>query len=458
MNSTYRAIFESSGNATVIINPDTTIKYANQYFCHLVGLDKSEVEGKLKWTQFVCAKDRKRMLKYHHKRRLSSHGVPTSYEFCLSNITSQPIHCFTTITMIPDTQMSIASIMDITDRINSEALLKQSRAQFQAAFNHAPVATLLVNHQCKIERANRVALKTFQLAEPMASQSTMDTLIKRGYLPSEIKLICRPHHNHKLDEIRFTTKSGQEIYLKIIAVRINPSQQLQQWILMLEDITGAVKAKQLLATLPNRILQAHEDEKLLISREIHDTISQSLAALKMAVQFGTPLPQLLRQMDQLIEASRTLSQNLRPETIDNIGLIPALTQLAKSIQQRFNTSINITTNSSNFGLDSGKALQIYRIAQEAMLNAARHGQAQKIEVITTLHENLFRMIIKDNGTGFDQLQVSKTTKKSDSLGLKIMLERAKHIGADFTVHSKIGVGTKINLACQINPIIKEEPL
>lgn len=449
-NLHYRTIFEATSNAQIIVESDTTIKYANQRFCRLVGLKKDEIESNMTWSEFVAPEDKKRLLKYHLWRRSNKHRSPENYEFSLIDANNQLKHCLVKVTMMPQTDLSFASIIEISDRIRSDKLLKQSQAQFKTIFNHAPVSFILINQNRKIEKVNKAVTKLLDISTQEFDKYNVDELIKKKYLPQEMKLICSPRQNHHFDQIEFNTILGKHIFLKIIAAKIKSPNQHCQWLLMLEDISDTVKANSIISQLPNRILKAHEEEKLLISREIHDTVSQSLAALKMDIQTGSDQKELITQVNQLIRISRTLSQSLRPDAIDNLGIIPALEQLAKNINQQFSSRISIITNDQQLKLDSDIALQLYRISQEALLNSTRHGQAKNITVDLFTGHNRLKLTITDDGKGFDVKQAASTSKKSDSLGLKIMLERAKRIGAEFTIKSKIGLGTKIAINCKIN--------
>lgn len=335
-------------------------------------------------------------------------------------------------------------------------MFKRTQEQLRAVFNNIPMAAILLDNSYRMERFNRIAAKLFLLESPIHIGFPIDKLIAKGFIPKEIKYACSPHHLHQVDEVEFTTKAKKNIYLKIVTARIKSPSRHHQWIVMLEDITEAANAKKLVSTLTNRILQAHEDEKQMISREIHDTISQSLAALKMSIQSGSSQKTLVNQVDQLIQVTRTLSQNLRPEVIDKIGLIPALGQLAESIKQRFNSTISINALINHDQLDPEVSLQLYRITQEAILNAARHGQAKNIDVLLSRRKNNLRLVIRDNGKGFDPKQIMASTQKSRSLGLNIMLERTKQINGLFSLQSKINQGTIITVTCQINPYKREE--
>ncbi|MEM3440027.1 MAG: PAS domain S-box protein [Candidatus Bathyarchaeia archaeon] len=110
----YRTIFETTGTAMIIIEEDTTISMVNSEFTRLWGYAKEEVEGK-SWTEFIAKEDLERMLEYHQRRRIDPESVPRSYEFRGIDKNGNVRDVRITISMIPGTKKSIASLLDITD-------------------------------------------------------------------------------------------------------------------------------------------------------------------------------------------------------------------------------------------------------------------------------------------------------------------------------------------------------
>jgi len=112
----YRTVFEATGTASIIIDENTTILLANSEFEKLSGYQREEIENKTSWTSFVVPEDLERMVKYHRERRISPTGVPIKYEFRFINRSGQVLTCINTIGIIPGSQRSIASVLDITER------------------------------------------------------------------------------------------------------------------------------------------------------------------------------------------------------------------------------------------------------------------------------------------------------------------------------------------------------
>ena len=129
----YRTIFETDSAATLILEEDMTVSLANDRFAALVGYSRQEIEGKMKWTQFVHEEDVPPMMAYHRQRRLQGNHAPSEYEFRLVSREGEPINAYISVALIPGSTTSVASILDITERKLAEQLLQQRATDLEAA-------------------------------------------------------------------------------------------------------------------------------------------------------------------------------------------------------------------------------------------------------------------------------------------------------------------------------------
>ena len=129
----YKGIFNNTGTATCIIDEDKTLVLVNDKFQELSGYSKSELENKMKWTAFVLPEDLERMKKYHSDRRKNSENSPKQYEITFIDNQHQRHNILVTIDMIPDSKMSVASLLDITARVNAVKQLIQAKEEAENA-------------------------------------------------------------------------------------------------------------------------------------------------------------------------------------------------------------------------------------------------------------------------------------------------------------------------------------
>lgn len=127
----YKSIFANTGTATTIINADKVLILVNEQFEKLSGFSKSELENKMKWTDFVSKEDLERMQKFHQVRRKEDANVLKQYEFTFIDRQQKQHHILLTIDMITGTEMSVASLLDISPRINAINQLKESHEKYQ---------------------------------------------------------------------------------------------------------------------------------------------------------------------------------------------------------------------------------------------------------------------------------------------------------------------------------------
>lgn len=152
--SLYRAIFEHTGTATIIIEEDTTVSLVNGQFVTMSGYRRKDWEGKRSWTEFVVPEDVERMLSYHRLRRINPHLSPRNYEFGFIDSRGRRRDIALTVGMIPGTKKSVASMADITDLKGAERLLRESEILYRTIFETTGTAVIIIEEDMTISLAN----------------------------------------------------------------------------------------------------------------------------------------------------------------------------------------------------------------------------------------------------------------------------------------------------------------
>jgi len=221
-------------------------------------------------------------------------------------------------------------------------------------------------------------------------------------------------------------------------------------------LAESLRLQKQLRDLSRQILDAQEEERKRISRELHDEIAQVLTAInlhlaalkKEAAPNSKDLKRKIAHTQRLVERSVNMvhqfAGQLRPPALDDLGLIPALHSYMKDFAKRTGLSIRFTsfTRGRTEQLDSARRTVFYRVAQEALTNVARHAQASLVKVSIRKLRDFIRMEVKDNGKSF-QVQGVLPTGRNKGLGLLGMRERVEMVGGRFTVESSPGKGTTI---------------
>jgi PAS domain S-box-containing protein len=199
-----------------------------------------------------------------------------------------------------------------------------------------------------------------------------------------------------------------------------------------------------------RIVTAQEDERLRLSRELHDVVSQHLAALMLGLNSletylqGGPGAPVLTSLQSLTETIgreiHELAVTLRPTALDDLGLVRAITNYVEAWSVR--TGIDAQLHTAGLGparLPAEVEIALYRIAQEALTNVLKHAAARRVSVVLNRFENEISLVIEDDGRGFE----SDAKPASAGLGLLGMSERVRQLGGRITVESAVGQGTTI---------------
>jgi signal transduction histidine kinase len=208
--------------------------------------------------------------------------------------------------------------------------------------------------------------------------------------------------------------------------------------------------------LSRQILSAQEEERKRISRELHDVIAQiltginvQLATLKTEAAVSTQgLARNISRTQRLVEESvdivHRFARELRPALLDDLGLIPALHSYMKEFAKRTGLRVSLMAFTSGRikELNSAGRTALYRVAQEALNNVARHAQASRVQASILKVPHGLRLRIKDDGKSFEVERVLHA-KTNQRLGLLGMRERVEMVGGKFTVESAPGQGTTI---------------
>ena len=217
-----------------------------------------------------------------------------------------------------------------------------------------------------------------------------------------------------------------------------------------------VESQKKLEVLSQRLVDAEENERRIVARELHDGVTQSLAALKMNLVLisndllATPkeetnarLTDSIHLAAEVIDLVRSVMTDLRPSGIDDYGLESALSSLIEELRSRHNLNVRFEKNDLPMPrLKPDLELSLMRIAQEALFNIAKHANTKEATLVLRQEEDGVYLAIEDKGAGIKSLE---SARRSGSHGMTIMRERAEAFGGHFTITSTPGQGTSIEV-------------
>jgi PAS domain S-box-containing protein len=214
------------------------------------------------------------------------------------------------------------------------------------------------------------------------------------------------------------------------------------------DITDRKLAEDALATVGRRLIEAHEEERARIGRELHDHINQRLALLAVALgelqnnpsEEARRLQDLQKDVVELSEEVQALSHGLHPSKLEYLGVVRGIRSWCREFGERQKVEIDFKEDvSSTVPFELGVTL--FRILQEGLNNAVKHSGMKRIEAELTEHPGELHLYIRDSGRGFD----IETALESRGLGLTSMRERARLVNGTFSIDTRPRAGTTIHV-------------
>ncbi|HIV70220.1 MAG TPA: cache domain-containing protein [Candidatus Aquabacterium excrementipullorum] len=200
-----------------------------------------------------------------------------------------------------------------------------------------------------------------------------------------------------------------------------------------------------LRLMARQVVRSQEEERAHLARELHDGTSQTLVAGKLLIESAvvelegrgqTPpdaLAQALKRLNDALHEVRHLSHSLRPTLLDTLGLPAALAHLASEFGQHAGLRIDAHTEGPEIDLPDEVKTVLFRVAQEALTNVAKHAQATQVDLSLAFEPDHIELRVNDNGQGFDVDEVS--AHPTAGIGLRNMRERLAAIGGRLEVHA-----------------------
>ncbi len=226
-----------------------------------------------------------------------------------------------------------------------------------------------------------------------------------------------------------------------------------------EISTARAELKQLSA----RLVEAQENERRSISRELHDAVGQTLTGVRVELAnlsrkirsqqmdgLDVKVEEIKDMVDDSVGVVRNMALLLRPSMLDDLGLVPALQWQAREVSKRTGVRVKLAAEGVSEDLPEDHKTCIYRVVQEALHNCVQHSEASVVRVTVEQSPNRILLVIQDDGKGFDP-QLER------GMGLLGMQERVSHLGGTFSVESLPGTGA---ILCIVLPLAKvvEDPL
>lgn len=353
----------------------------------------------------------------------------------------------------------IGVLSDITERKQAEKELKKAEELYRNLVENIAIGVALISPEMQILTLNRQMKKWFPKADPAKRPLCYEVFNNPpgkglcSYCPTYKTL-----RDGEVYEATTETPAGDEIRnYRIVSSPIrNTKGDIVCAIEMVDDITEKKHIHEQIHSLTQSLLTTQESERLKLSRELHDSLAQDLAAAKMHCDItldnclaGQPVPiQLLKNTSEILNKCisnvRRLAFDLRPSELIQFGIVETLRKHCKEFSETHRIPVDFQTiGFETIVISDLLSINIFRLVQEGLNNIMKHASAS--QVVIRLFASLPHIIlrIEDNGKGFDLRKRQASITEEKRLGLRSMQERVELMGGEMIIDSKPGFGTKL---------------
>jgi PAS domain S-box-containing protein len=336
--------------------------------------------------------------------------------------------------------------LDVTELKLAEEKLRE----YERAVENSGEMIIVVDREYRYLIANRRYLKVRNLTREQVVGHFIPELLDEEVFRTVIK--------PKIDEclqgrvVRYEMKYdypdlGQRHHV-VSYVPIEGASGVDRVLCILEDITDRKRAEQALAEMTRKLIQAQEQERARIGRELHDDINQRLALLNVELEQLQDNPSEVRSRVQELRSQVTdisndvqaLSHDLHSSRLEYLGVVAGMKSWCKEFAERQKMEIDFRSDVSSI-LPLAVGLSLFRVLQEALHNAIKHSGVKRIEVQLREESGEIHLTVSDSGRGFDV----EAVKQGKGLGLTSMRERVRLVNGTISVESKLLGGTTIHV-------------
>ena len=351
-----------------------------------------------------------------------------------------------------------------------------SQARLSSIVDSAMDAIITLDEAQKIVLFNRAAEQVFGVRREQVSGAPLDRLLParfrgahRGHIDNFGKTGVTSRRMGDITTLWALRADGSEFPIEAAISQASEGRR-RYYTVILRDITrrkqfedALKRSQQELRELSARVLEAREEEKTRIARELHDELGQLLTALKMDLAWlreKLPQNELLEKtkemsalLEQTVSSTRRIAADLRPLMLDDLGLADAAGWLVHDFSKRTGVrcEIQLSGDGGFAGIDGKVATAVYRALQESLTNIARHSGARNAWVALAMENGNLHFEVEDDGRGISPEDLSKPR----SLGLKGMRERVAYFGGAFEVARSPRGGTRVRAQVPVRGAARE---
>lgn len=354
--------------------------------------------------------------------------------------------------------MVVAMVEDITDKKMAE----HSRFRHTALVESSEDAIITKDLNGIIVSWNQAAERIYGYAEAEAVEQPSTILVPPELQDEENRVLERlraGEHIQHFETVR-VTKAGKRVAMSLSVSPIKDlSGQIIGFCSIGRDITERKLAEAALAKVSGKLIEVQEQERTRIARDLHDDINQRLAMLTVEIdrlaqdppassaEMSHRLTEVTEQVSEVSMGVQSISHELHSPQLEYLGVVPAIRSFCRNFAARRTLEIDFAHDDKiPATVPYEVSLCLFRVAQEALNNAARHSKVRRFEVSLACVADELHLMVLDRGAGFDMTAMNK-----EGLGLISMRERVRLVGGAITIESKPMGGTSVQVRIPLNP-------
>jgi PAS domain S-box-containing protein len=452
----YRFLFENLYDAALIVDIETgLILETNQQGTVLLGRSRDEIVGMPNLQ--IHPPEQVETYKWRFARHIAM-GRAADYdgEIIKKDGTRVPVNISGCTIDVSGRRIILGLFHDITERKRAEEALKESENRYRDLFNHASNAVIITNLEGKVIEANQAVnnISGYTIKEITRMKLSEILSVESYETVCEVQRRLLRNENFKGNyELEIVRKDGLKVPIELVIRLLVNNGEPVGFHNLFRDITQQKQFKENMHFYIARIIEAQEEERRRIARDIHDETAQSLATLSLNIEAvaksNDKIPEeTLKYLEDLrvktsviLEGVRRLCSELRPDVLDYLGLLPALGWLTSELKNEKKIVGHVKVIGKGRRLTNETELALFRIAQEALSNVKKHSEATEVEVIVSFTRDKVKLTVTDNGRGFELPKVAGDFARKGKLGLIGIQERVNLLNGKFNIASRKEKGT-----------------
>jgi PAS domain S-box-containing protein len=350
---------------------------------------------------------------------------------------------------------------DITERKLAEAVLRESEERFRLVANTAPVMIWMSGLDKLCNYANQPSIEFIG----RSAEAILGNGWAEGIHPDDLErswdIYSNAFDRHEPFRMEYRLRGNDGEYHWVIdsgVPRFNADGSFAGYIGSAIDVTEQKLAADVLSTVSQRLIEAQEEERSWIARELHDDIGQRLALLKWqldqkqhsqvsADQLQQKIDEASKVVEDLAVDIQALSHRLHSPKLKYLGLAEAVASLCEELSEGQGVEIQFQSESVPKDLPTEAALCLFRVSQEALKNAIKHSGSRHFRVSLIGGQSQIDLSVRDSGSGFDAAEAMN----GRGLGLTSMRERLKLAHGELSIESQPGKGTTVHARVPVSP-------